>query len=92
MDTQRREELAKEKRIEKRIRKEEYEEAMSKLPINERAIIKEVLKQIKEANIADKRYKRERERQLAKQRAEQEQKRRETLLKLKQQSFLVAYQ
>ena len=60
-----------EKRIEKLIRKEEYNEAMSKLPINERAIIKEVLLQIRYANNADRRYKREREQQLAKQNTEQ---------------------
>lgn len=96
MDIQRRKELAKEKRIERLIRKEEYEEAMNKLPINERAIIKDVLLQIKYANISDKRYEREREnvreRQLAKQKAERERNRRERLLKLKQHSFLVAYQ
>lgn len=50
MDTQRRKELAKEKLIERLIRKEEYEEAMNKLPINERAIIKEVLIKIKSDN------------------------------------------
>lgn len=50
MDTQRRKELAKEKRIERLIRKEEYEEAMNKLPINERAIIKDVLIKIKSDN------------------------------------------
>jgi hypothetical protein len=71
MDKQSREELMREKRIEKLIRKEEYEEAMSKLPINERAIIKEVLLQIRYANNADRRYKRERELQLAKQNTEQ---------------------
>lgn len=71
MDKQSREELMREKRIEKLIRKEEYNEAMSKLPINERAIIKEVLLQIRYANNADRRYKREREQQLAKQNTEQ---------------------
>ena len=71
MDKQSREELMREKRIEILIRKEEYEEAMSKLPINERAIIKEVLLQIRYANNADRRYKREREQQLAKQNTEQ---------------------
>ena len=71
MDKQSREELMREKRIEKLIRKEEYEEAMSKLPINERVIIKEVLLQIRYANNADRRYKRERELQLAKQNTEQ---------------------
>ena len=71
MDKQSREELMREKRIEKLIRKEEYGEAMSKLPINERAIIKEVLLQIRYANNADRRYKRERELQLAKQNTEQ---------------------
>jgi hypothetical protein len=90
MDIQRRKELAKEKRIERLIRKEEYEEAMNKLPI------KDVLLQIKYANISDKMYEREREnvreRQLAKQKAERERNRRERLLKLKQHSFLVAYQ
>ena len=90
MDIQRRKELVKEKRIERLIRKEEYEEAMNKLPI------KDVLLQIKYANISDKRYEREREnereRQLAKQKAERERNRRERLLKLKQHSFLVAYQ
>jgi hypothetical protein len=50
MDIQRREELAKEKRIEKLIRNEELEEAMNKLPINERAIIKEALIKIKSDN------------------------------------------
>jgi predicted Zn-dependent protease with MMP-like domain len=45
MDIQRRE-----KRIEKLIRNEEIEEAMNKLPINERAIIKEVLVRIKSDN------------------------------------------
>ena len=50
MDIQRRKELAKEKRIERLIRKEEYEEAMNKLPINERAIIKDVLIKIKSDN------------------------------------------
>jgi hypothetical protein len=50
MDIQRREKLAKEKRIEKLIRNEEIEEAMNKLPINERAIIKEVLVKIKSDN------------------------------------------
>ena len=45
MDIQRRE-----KRIEKLIRNEEIEEAMNKLPINERAIIKEVLVKIKSDN------------------------------------------
>lgn len=58
MDKQRREELTREKRIEKLIRKEEYKEAMNKLPINERAIIKDVLLQIRYANNADRRYKR----------------------------------
>lgn len=67
MDKQSREELMREKRIEILIRKEEYEEAMSKLPINERAIIKEVLLQIRYANNADRR----REQQLAKQNTEQ---------------------
>ena len=71
MDKHSREELMREKRIEKLIRKEEYNEAMSKLPINERAIIKEVLLQIRYANNADRRYKREREQQLAKQNTEQ---------------------
>lgn len=71
MDKQSREELMREKRIEKLIRKEEYKEAMNKLPINERAIIKDVLLQIRYANNADRRYKRERERQLAKQNIEQ---------------------
>lgn len=71
MDKQSREELMREKRIEKLIRKEEYKEAMNKLPINERAIIKEVLLQIRYANNADRRYKRERELQLAKQNTEQ---------------------
>lgn len=50
MDTQRRKELAKEKRIERLIRKEEYEEAMNKLPISERAVIKDVLIKIKSDN------------------------------------------
>ena len=50
MDIRRREELAKEKRIEKLIRNEELEEAMNKLPINERAIIKEALIKIKSDN------------------------------------------
>uniref|UniRef100_A0A6C0LHP8 Uncharacterized protein n=1 Tax=viral metagenome TaxID=1070528 RepID=A0A6C0LHP8_9ZZZZ len=50
MDIQRRKELVKEKRIERLIRKEEYQEAMNKLPINERAIIKEVLIKIKSDN------------------------------------------
>ena len=45
MDIQRRE-----KRIEKLIRNEEIEEAINKLPINERAIIKEVLVKIKSDN------------------------------------------
>jgi len=45
MDIQRRE-----KRIEKLIRNEELEEAMNKLPINERAIIKEALIRIKSDN------------------------------------------
>lgn len=71
MDKQRREELMRERRIEKLIRKEEYKEAMNKLPINERAIIKDVLLQIRYVNNADRRYKRERERQLAKQNTEQ---------------------
>ena len=71
MDKQSREELMREKRIEILIRKEEYKEAMNKLPINERAIIKDVLLQIRYANNADRRYKRERELQLAKQNIEQ---------------------
>lgn len=96
MDIQRRKELMKEKRIERLIRKEEYEEAMNKLPINERAIIKDVIIQIKAANIAHRRY--EIHKRLTKQKAEREEQQkkneagRETLLKLKQQSFLVAYQ
>ena len=40
----------KEKRIENLIRNEEIEEAMNKLPINERAIIKDVLQRIKSDN------------------------------------------
>lgn len=50
MDIQRRNELVKEKRIERLIRKEEYQEAMNKLPINERAIIKDVIIKIKSDN------------------------------------------
>lgn len=50
MDIQRRKELVKEKRIERLIRKEEYQDAMNKLPINERAIIKDVLIKIKSDN------------------------------------------
>lgn len=50
MDTQRRNELVKEKRIERLIRNEEYQEAMNKLPIDERAIIKDVLIKIRSDN------------------------------------------
>jgi hypothetical protein len=89
MDKQRREELMREKRIEKLIRKEEYKEAMNKLPTNERAIIKDVLLQIRYANNADRRYKRGRERQLAKQNAEQlEQKSIEAQQRLKKGGYI----
>lgn len=54
MDTQCREELMKQRRLDAIIRREEYEESMNKLPINERAIIKDVLSQINAANLADK--------------------------------------
>ena len=50
MDIRRREELVKEKRIEKLICNEELEEAMNKLPINERAIIKDALIKIRSDN------------------------------------------
>ena len=50
IDIQRRKEFVKEKRIEKLIRKEEYEDAINNLPINERAIIKDVELQIKSDN------------------------------------------
>lgn len=85
MDKQSREELMREKRIEILIRKEEYEEAMSKLPINERAIIKEVLLQIRYANNADRR----RELQLARQNTEQlKQKSIEALQRLKKGGYI----
>jgi hypothetical protein len=54
MDTQCRKELMKQRRLDAFIRREEYEESMNKLPINERAIIKDVLSQINAANLADK--------------------------------------
>jgi hypothetical protein len=54
MDTQCRKELMKEKRIQRLIQKNEIEDAMNKLPINERAIIEDVLNQIIDANLADK--------------------------------------
>jgi hypothetical protein len=54
MDTQCRKELMKQRRLDAIIRREEYEESMNKLPINERAIIKDVLSQINAANLADK--------------------------------------
>lgn len=44
----------KQRRLDAIIRREEYEESMNKLPINERAIIKDVLSQINAANLADK--------------------------------------
>jgi hypothetical protein len=54
MDTQCQKELMKQRRLDAIIRREEYEESMNKLPINERAIIKDVLSQINAANLADK--------------------------------------
>lgn len=54
MDTQCRKELMKQRRLDAIIRREEYEESMNKLPLNERAIIKDVLSQINAANLADK--------------------------------------
>jgi len=61
MDIQTQKELIKKKRLEWFIHKEELEEAMNKLPINERAIIKDVLLQIRYDEIDNRNCKRKAE-------------------------------